>query len=102
MRAGINRHRHLDSRGAADHSLCVRLAAVRAGIPAFLLLLPWCLLPRVLAVARRLRGARAARLVLRRDEDAADRAEPAPLLLLRGVPGRGGAHLGRGAGVPWS
>ncbi len=65
-----------------------------------LLLLPGRLLPGVLAVAQRVRGARAAREVLRRDQVAADRAEPAPLLLLHGVPDRDPAHLRRGAGVP--
>ena len=44
-----------------------RVAAVRARLPADLLLLPAGLLPGVLAGARRLRGPRAARQLLRRD-----------------------------------
>ena len=51
-------------------------------------------------VARRLRRARAAREVLGRDQGAADHAEPAPVLLLRGVRDRDPHHLRRGAGVP--
>src|ERR1700689_5193061 len=46
------------------------------------------------------RGAGAAREVHRRDQGAADRAEPAPLLLLHGRDRRDPAHLRRDAGVP--
>ena len=77
----------------ADHPLRVRLAAVRPRLPADLLLLPWRVLPRVLAVACRVRRARAARFVLGRDEGPADHPEPAPVLLLRGVRDRGHPHL---------
>src|ERR1700761_3920836 len=100
VRAGVSLDRALDPGDPADHPLRLRLAALRARLPADLLLLSGRLLPRVLALARRVRGARAARAVLRRDQGAADRAEPAPLLLLRRVRDRAPAHLGRGAGLP--
>src|SRR6201996_9698550 len=72
--------------GPADHPLRGDLAAVRAGLPADLLLLPPGLLPRLLAGAGRVRGARAAREVHPRDPVPADHAEPAPVLLLRRDP----------------
>src|SRR5499427_8163181 len=52
------------------------------GIPADLLLLPKGLLPGLLAGADRLRGARAARALHRRDQVPASPAERAPVLLL--------------------
>src|SRR6202050_594209 len=100
MRAGLEHPGPVDPGGAADHPLRVRVPGVRAGLPADLLLLPGGVLPRVLALARRVRGARAAREVHRRDPGAADRAEPAPLLLVRGPVHRDPAQLRRGAGVP--
>ena len=60
-------------------------AAVPAGLPADLLLLPQGLLPVVLAVPAGLRGRRAARAVHRRDPVPADPAEHPPVLLLRGL-----------------
>ena len=84
----------------ADHPVRDRVAGVRARLPADVLLLPRGLLPGVLAGTGRVRGARAAREVHRRDQGAADRAEPAPLLVLRGRAGRDPAHLRRGAGIP--
>src|ERR1700730_9119651 len=70
--------------GAADHSVRGGVAAVRTRLPAFLLLLPARVLPRVLERPGGLRGARAARHLHRRDQVPADHAEPAPLLLLPG------------------
>src|SRR6266704_6476320 len=84
MRAGVEQPGPLVPGDPADHPLRADIAAVRAGLPAVLLLLPAGLLPGVLALARGLRGARAARQVHRRDQVPADHAEPAPLLLLHG------------------
>src|SRR5215472_14332080 len=53
-----------------------------AGVPAYLLLLPEGLLPRLLAGAGGVRGPRTARQGHRRDQVPADPAERAPLLLL--------------------
>src|SRR5215469_1185014 len=100
VRAGVEQPGPVDPRGAADHPVRVRVAGVRARLPAELLLLPAGLLPGVLAVTTRLRGARAARCLQRRDQVPADHAEPAPLLLLPGDPDRDLADLRRGAGVP--
>src|SRR5215472_82468 len=100
MRAGLEHPGPVDPGRAADHPVRVRVAGVRARLPADLLLLPRGVLPGVLARADRVRGARAAREVQRRDQVPADRAEPAPLLLLRGPARRGPAQLRRGAGVP--
>src|SRR6201997_401345 len=80
--------------------LRLRRVGVGAGFPAALLLLRGRLLPRVLALARRVPRPRAARDLLGRDQVPADRAEPAPLLLLHGEPDRDPAHLRRGAGIP--
>ena len=52
MRARVGGPRPLDPGHPADHPLRVRLAAVRARLPADLLLLPGRLLPGVLALAR--------------------------------------------------
>ena len=100
MRAGLERPGPVDPGGAADHPLRIRVAGVRARLPADVLLLPAGVLPGVLAGAHGLRGARAARQVHRRDQVPVDRAEPAPLLLLPGHPHRDPAHLRRGAGIP--
>src|SRR5580704_8948055 len=77
----------------ADHPVRGRVAGVRARLPADVLLLPRGLLPGVLAGTGRVRGTRAAREVHRRDQGAADRAESAPLPVLRGRAGRDPAHL---------
>ena len=100
MRAGLEHAGPVDPGGAAGHPVRVRVAGVRARLPADVLLLPGGVLPGVLARAVRVRGARAARHVLRRDQVPADRAERAPLLLVRGPVRRHPAHLRRGAGVP--
>src|ERR1700761_7198814 len=55
--AGLVDARALDSGDPADHPLRVRLTAVRARVPAELLLLPGRLLPGVLAAAGRVRRA---------------------------------------------
>src|SRR6266702_2400602 len=100
MRAGLEHAGPVDPGRAAGHPVRVRVAGVRARLPADVLLLPAGVLPGVLARAVRVRGARAARHVLRRDQVPADRAEPAPLLLLPGRARRDLAQLRRGAGVP--
>src|SRR5580693_4948362 len=100
VRAGLERPGPVDPGGAADHPVRVRVAGVRARFPVYLLLLPGGVLPGVLAGAFGVRGTRAAREVHRRDQGAADRAEPAPLLLVRGLVRRDPAHLRRDAGVP--
>ena len=100
MRAGLEHAGPVDPGGAADHPVRVRVAGVRARLPADVLLLPGGVLPGVLARAVRVRGARAARHVLRRDQVPADRAEHTPLLLVRGPVRRHPAQLRRGAGVP--
>src|SRR5712664_3860116 len=64
VRAGLLGTRALDPGGPADHPLRLCRAGIRAWLPADLLLLPGRLLPCLLAVTRRLRGARAAREVL--------------------------------------
>ena len=84
MRAGLEHAGPVEAGGTADHPVRVRVAGVRARLPADVLLLPGGVLPGVLACAVRVRGARAARLVLRRDQVPADRAEHAPVLLVRG------------------
>src|SRR5262249_26848976 len=94
MRAGIVLPGHVDPRGATDHPVRVRHAAVHPRLPAELLLLPRRLLPGVLAGADGVRGARAARTVYRREQVPADRAEPAPVLVLLRVAGLGAEHLG--------
>ena len=80
--------------GGADHP------DLPAGLPDDLLLLPQGLLPGVLALAARVRGRGAAQGLLRRDPVPADPAERPPLLLVRRDPGRPGAHLRHGAGLP--
>src|SRR5690242_18906332 len=100
MRAGFEHAGPVDPGGPADHPVRVRVAGVRARLPADVLLLPGGVLPGVLARAVRVRGARAARHVLRRDQVPADRAEHTPLLLVRGPVRRHPAHLRRGGGVP--
>src|SRR5580700_1024226 len=65
MRARVRGPRPLDPGHPADHPLRLRLAGVRAGLPADLLLLPGRLLPGVLALALSVRRPRAAREVLR-------------------------------------
>ena len=71
-----------------------------ARLPDDLLLLPQGLLPVVLALAARLRGRGAARLLLGRDEVPAARPERPPLLLVRRDRGRPDPHLRRRAGLP--
>src|SRR5690348_15858304 len=100
VRAGLERPGPLVAGHPADHSVRGRGADLRARLPYDLLLLPAGVLPGLLAVAGRVRGARAARDVHRRDQVPADRAEPAPLLLLRRPAHRCPAHLGRDPGVP--
>src|SRR6478609_3026710 len=75
-------------------------AAVPAAVPHDLLLLPQGVLPRLLAVAARLRRRGAAREVHGRDALPAPGPEPAPLLLLRGRGHLAHQHLRRGARVP--
>src|SRR6516162_5509688 len=75
MRAGIVLPGHVDPRGAADHPVRVRHAAVHPRVPADLLLLPRRLLPVVLAGTDGVRGARTACQVLGLDADLADEYE---------------------------
>src|SRR5271169_5632361 len=100
MRAGLECPGPVVAGGAAGHPVRDRVAGVRARLPGDVLLLPAGVLPGVLAFPGRVRGARAAREVHRRDQVPADRAEPAPLLLVRGLVRRDPAQLRRGAGVP--
>src|SRR6266700_1407020 len=86
MRGRVEQPGPLVPGGAADHPVRAGVAVARARLPAVLLLLPPRVLPGILARARGLRGARAARQVHRRDQVPADHAEPAPVLLLRGHP----------------
>src|ERR1700722_8843606 len=100
VRAWVEHTGPVDPGRPADHPVRVRVPGVRPRLPADLLLLPEGVLPGLLALPRRVRRPRAARVLLRRDPVPAARAEPAPLLLLRGRAGRDPAHLRRDAGVP--
>jgi hypothetical protein len=65
----------------AGHPARDRVAGVRARLPGDVRLLPAGVLPGLLAFPGRVRVARAARGLHRRDQVPPDRAEPAPLLL---------------------
>ena len=71
------------------------VAAVPAGVPADLLLLPQGLLPVGVAVPAGMRGRRTAREVHRRDSVSADHPEHAPVLLLHRLHHLGHQHLRR-------
>src|ERR1019366_10291724 len=82
VRCRLEQPGHLVRQGAADYPVCDRLPAVRARLPAHLLLLPAGLLPGVLAGARPPRPARAARHPHRREAGPPDHSETAPLTFL--------------------
>src|SRR6266508_365780 len=94
----IDRRRHLRELVAAVAG--ADRAALPAGLPAHLLLLPQGVLPLVLVGAARLRGPRRAGALQRRDQVPADPPEHPPLLLLPGAAVPDHPAVGRHPGLP--
>ena len=100
LRPGLAGLRHVVRPVPAARPVRDRDAAVPAGLPAHLLLLPPLVLPRLLGVPAGVWRGRAAQELLRRDQVPADLPEPAPLLLGRRRAHLDHQHLGRRPGVP--